>query len=109
MWTVCALAFFSPTGGHLSLVRTAAAQSAEELIGTWEGYGPSDSRAKQYTILELRADGTYTKTLDAVVDGKHYGGTHSGTFKSRGLLVYLSGDGNYGPYTQDLRYLKKVK
>ncbi len=84
-------------------------ESADPLVGVWEGDGPSDARARQHTVLELRADHTYTKTLRASVDGVDYGGTHSGTWTARGMTVDLSGDGHYPASTQDLRALQKVK
>lgn len=99
-----------PGGGAL-LNATAHAQSQDEadtLVGVWEGDGPSDARAQQHTVLELHADHTYTKTLRASVDGVAYGGTHSGTWTSRGNIVNLSGDGDYPPYSQDLRLMHKV-
>ena len=111
-YTIAAFAatFFAHPRAHLSLIPIAAAQSASELVGRWEGQGLSDSGAKQYVVLELRADSTYTKTLDAVVNGQRYGGTHSGTWKSRGSFqIHLSGDGNWPAYTQDLKSLRKVK
>ena len=110
MGVFVAVSFFAPTNAHFSLLSRASAQSASDLAGTWEGQGLSDSRARQFITLELRADGTYTKTLDSVVDGKHYGGTHSGTWKFlSSRQVFLSGDGNWPSYTQDLSLLRKVK
>ena len=49
-----------------------------------------DQRTEQHVLLELRAEHTYTKALEAVVDGAHYGGTHRGTWKVSAMKVYLS-------------------
>jgi len=84
-------------------------RDTQQYVGTWERNGPNDSRATQRIILELRADGTYTKTLNATVDGKPYGGTHSGTWKARGTTVDLSGDGNWPSISHDLREFRKVR
>ena len=56
----------------------------------------------------LRGDGTYTKTLEARVNGAPYGGTHDGTWSARGTTVYLSGDGNWPHITHDLSEFRKV-
>jgi hypothetical protein len=81
----------------------------DQLIGVWEGNGPSDSGGQQHTVLELRPDHTYTKTHQAKVNGTSYGGTHSGTWTANGMKVRLSGDGNFPPYTQDLSVMRKVR
>jgi len=109
LWTLAIALTFPVTDQRLGLVQSAAAQSNNELVGTWEGHGPSDNRAKQHVVLELRSDNTYTKTLDAVVDGKHYGGTHSGEYKARGKTVYLSGNKDWPPSNHDLSTMRKVK
>ena len=82
------------------------------LIGTWE-LAEGDSRASAVTLLELHADGTYKKTLSANVNNlshpsNSYGGTHTGTWKSRGQMVYLSGDDKWPAYMQDLAKARKL-
>jgi hypothetical protein len=79
-----------------------------DLAGTWEYVG-GDGGGQQKITLILRSDQTYTKTLDATVNGAHYGGTHSGTWTSEGMTVRLSGDGNWPPYTHDLSAFRKVR
>jgi hypothetical protein len=79
-------------------------------VGTWSNESSSAvSYAK--THLELRADGTYTKTLVArpasmgggVIGAASLGDTHSGTWSVAGpSRVLLSGDALHKPYTQDL-------
>lgn len=86
----------------------AAAQSPYQLVGTWES-DESTSRTQKHVELFLRGDGTYTKILAARVDGLPYGGTHDGTWTNQGMLVYLSGDGNWPATTEDLRNMQKVK
>lgn len=78
-----------------------------DLVGTWQ-YEGGDAGGQQKITLTLRADHSYTKTLDANVQGSHYGGTHSGTWSARGMVVDLSGDGNWPPYTHDLSSFRKV-
>jgi hypothetical protein len=111
-FVLLAAAFALPVTGGMILITAAHAESqdaSDQLVGVWEGDGPSDSSAQQHTILELRADHTYTKTLNATVNGAHYGGTHSGTWTARGMIVDLSGDGNYPAYSQNLHSMRKVK
>jgi hypothetical protein len=101
-----------PFAGGALFTSTAQAQrqdATDQIVGVWEGDGPNDARAQQHTVLELRPDHTYTKTLRATVDGVNYGGTHSGTWTARGMIVDLTGDGNYPAYSQDLRSMHKVK
>ena len=67
-----------------------------------------DQRTEQHVLLELRAEHTYTKALEAVVDGAHYGGAHGGTRKASAMKVYLSGDGNSPAYAQDMSLMRKA-
>jgi hypothetical protein len=89
--------------------------AASPLVGTWVQESAS---AVNYTRIEitLRADGTYTKTLIArtpmthggyVGSGPSLGGTHSGTWTANGMIVNLSGDGNWPPYQHDLRLFRR--
>ena len=106
-----AATFALPIVSSALLGAPAQAQSqdaTDQLVGVWEGDGLSDARAQQHTVLELRPDHTYTKTLRAMVDGVPYGGTHSGRWTAHGMIVDLSGDGNNPAYSQDLRSLHKV-
>lgn len=76
------------------------------LIGAWEKRG-QDASTHVYILLILRSDGTYRKTLDAVVDGVRYGGTHVGRWTAKGTVVYLSGDAKWPPYSHDLSEFQK--
>lgn len=93
----------------------AASSVDSSLIGTWSN---ETSTAVSYTKthLELRADGTYTKSFGArpptmgggVVGAATFGDTHSGTWSVAGpLLVRLSGDSRHSPYMQDLSLLSR--
>jgi hypothetical protein len=70
------------------------------LVGTWRFSG-GDLSAQQIIVLELRPDGTYTKTLAAYVQGARYGGTHTGTGPPAAqLFIYLGmGSGQRLPTT----------
>jgi hypothetical protein len=85
-------------------------QSSEDsrarLAGTWR-YATRDASTSQKITLVLRGDGTYTKTLEARVNAADYGGTHSGTWTAKGMVVHLSGDGNWPAYTHDLSTFTK--
>lgn len=92
---------------HDSLFSALAANSyteAEDLVGTWI-FQTGDAGASYRITLELRADGTYTKTLETNVS---VGGTHSGTWSNRGSVVYLSGDGNWPASSHDLAKFHRV-
>ena len=78
-----------------------------ELVGTWH-YEGGDSGGQQKIDLELRSDGTYSKTLVAYVRGHRYGGQHEGTWTAQGSMVHLSGDGNWPPYDHDLSLFRKT-
>jgi class 3 adenylate cyclase len=85
---------------------------SQSLVGTWE-IASGDKGAAEVTLLELHADGTYKKTLSANVknfDGtsNSYGTTHNGRWRSRGSIVYLSGDGNSPEYLQDLTKARRL-
>jgi hypothetical protein len=107
-----AATFALPIAGSAALntaAQTKSRHAVHQLIGVWKGNGPNNVSAKQHTVLELRRDHTYTKTFRATVDAVDYGGTHSGRWTARGMIVDLSGDGNYIGYSQDLRSMRKVK
>ena len=87
---------------------SAQVSDSHDLPGTWE-YEGGDGSAHQKITLILRSDQTYTKTLEAKVNGASYGGTHSGTWTADGMAVRLSGDGNWPPYTHDLSRFRKVR
>lgn len=103
--SLAVLAFGTAAGCSLAAERGTSVQSSRDdrarLAGTWR-YESNDPGAHQRVLLVLRADGTYTKTLDAVVNGSKYGGKHDGTWTARGMEVRLSGDGNWPAYTHDL-------
>jgi len=100
---------------------TAPLQAAEAtgqgwLIGTWVS---EDAGSVHYTHIEisLRADGTYTKTLQArtpgwggggIVGAPSLGGTHSGRWTANGMIVHLSGDGNWPASDYNLQGFRKV-
>ena len=73
-----------------------------------------DMVASHTTLLTLRSDGTYTKQFEAAVGGAlayistGFGGTHDGTWTREGDLVYLSGDGVWPPYTEDLKLFRQI-
>jgi len=90
-----------------------AADNRQDLVGTWVG-GAGDGGGSYVVELELHADGTYKKTLTARVSnpdgtGNGYGGSHNGTWTAKGSVVYLSGDGNWPPYSHDLSKFRKVR
>jgi hypothetical protein len=86
------------------------------LIGTWVY---EDAGSVHYTRIEitLRPDGTYTKTLRARTPGwggggtgiGGLGGTHHGRWTARGMVVSLSGDGNWPPSTHDLSSFRRIR
>jgi hypothetical protein len=86
------------------------------LIGTWVY---EDAGSVHFTRIEitLRPDGTYTKTLGARTPGwggggkgiGGLGGTHQGRWTSSGMVVYLSGDGNWPQSTHDLSGFRRVR
>ena len=78
-----------------------------QYVGTWE-MESGDSGAHQKITLALRADNTYSKTLEARVGGSPYGGTHEGTWTAKGTVVNLSGDGKWPPYSHDLSQFRKI-
>jgi hypothetical protein len=67
----------------------------------------SDESATSAATLILRADGTYTKKLDASAQGA-FGGTHHGRWTRNGDLVHLSGDGNWPPYDENLSLFRRA-
>ena len=73
-------------------------------VGTWQG-GYGDAGATYRVTLTLNGDGTYRKTLATNIG---VGGAHSGTWSLKGTTVYLSGDGNWPPYSHDLSTFLKV-
>lgn len=77
---------------------------ADGLVGVWE-FTKGDIGATYVIVLDLKADGSYTKQLRTSIGA---GGTHSGTWKYRGAVVYLSGDGNWPPISHDLSTFTKV-
>lgn len=100
--------------GAIALVGSVAAclpQSAEQvqgahdawsrLAGTWR-YETGDLTTFQRIVLILRDDGSYTKSLEARVNGVQYGGTHNGSWTARGMVVRISGDNKWPAFTHDL-------
>jgi hypothetical protein len=80
----------------------------ERFVGTWLKE-VSDATAQQKITLVLRRDGTYRKTLHAVIQGVSYGGTHEGTWSINGTIVQLSGDGKWPPYSHDLSEFRQIE
>ena len=109
---VALLGLFGPVGYGRASARAGKAfailNDESDLAGTWD-YERSDAGGQEKITLILRADHSYTKTLEANVQGSHYGGTHSGTWTARGMVVSLSGDGNWPPYTHDLSLFRKIR
>ncbi len=95
------------TSGSTAFANGATADD-RDLVGTWEFQGGEGS-AEQKITLTLRRDHSYTKTLEASVNGVPYGGTHSGTWNADGMNVRLSGDGNWPPYTHNLSSFHRVR
>lgn len=79
-----------------------------DLAGTWE-YEGGDGGGQEKITLILRADHSYTKKLESTAQGSRYGGIHSGTWTARGMVVSLSGDGNWPPYRHDLSSFRKIQ
>lgn len=111
----CAATILTLNVANLCHSQTVATHSvvtveAEEgsLVGAWHFSG-GDLSAHQTIDLELRGDGTYTKEFSATVQGAPYGGTHSGTWTARGMVVYLSGDGNWPAVSHDLSRFTRVR
>lgn len=77
-------------------------------VGAWVRQ-TSDPEASQKIILILRSDGTYRKTLDALVRGVPYGGTHEGTWTMSGTVVQLSGNRTWPPYSHDLSKFQRLE
>lgn len=75
--------------------------------------GTFDDRTASNTILVLRSDGTYTKHFGAAVGGfpvsGNFGGTHEGTWHAEGSRIFLSGDGNWPPYIEDLQNFTQLE
>ncbi len=74
--------------------------SDQQLVGSWykevfDGYFAYS------TTLDLRSDGTYTKTIRT--------GAHSGTWTSSGTIVHLSGDGHWPPTNENLSAFRKTR
>lgn len=86
------------------------------LIGTWVY---EDAGSVHYTRIEitLRPDGTYMKTMRARTPGwggggtgiGGLGGTQQGRWTAIGMVVHLSGDGNWPPSTHDLSSFSRVR
>jgi len=95
-------------GGGAGLAFANGVGAESDLVGTWE-YDGGDAGAQQKITLILRSDHSYTKTLEAHVQGANYGGTHSGTWTANGKVVRLSGDDNWPPYTHDLSLFRKLR
>jgi hypothetical protein len=91
-------------------------ETNSELIGTWVY---EDAGSVHYTRIEitLRPDGTYTKTLQGRTPGwggggtgiGGLGGTHQGRWTAKGMVVDLSGDGNWPQSTHDLSSFRRVR
>ena len=90
---------------------------SDSLAGVWVS---EESSAVYYKRIELtlRADGTYTKTLKARTSGyggagtvgaPSLGGTHSGRWSASGMVVHLSGDGNWPAAVHNLAEFQRVQ
>ena len=84
-----------------------AFQSQDPHLGTWQRE-VSDSTGRTRIVLELRGNGTYTKSLDAYLKGQSFQATEEGTWTANGPLVRLSGDGSRPPSGHDLRNYQKL-
>ena len=103
-----ACSFFATAFPTVAMGQSTHQTDADSKAGSWRKE-IHDNRSVAVTTLILRSDGTYTKTLKSVVDGRNYGGTHEGRWTAEGNAVHLSGDGNWPPYTEDLGAFTKMK
>ena len=76
-------------------------------LGTWQRE-VKDSTGQTKITLQLRADGTYTKILDAFLRGKNFHGTEDGVWSANGPLVLLSGNREFPASRHDLRNYQKI-
>jgi len=90
------------------LLQAAQDDQASRLAGTWQKE-VSDAYTSATTILTLRSDKTYTKVFRSKVGGAPYGGTHDGTWTANGMVVQLSGDGNWPATRENLREFRKLQ
>ncbi len=72
----------------------------QQLVGSWHKQA-FDGYFAYSTTIDLRSDGTYTKTLRT--------GAHSGSWTSSGTIVHLSGDGHWPPTNEDLSAFRKIR
>jgi hypothetical protein len=84
-----------------------AQRARDPYLGTWQRE-VKDSTGETKITLELRADGTYTKTLDAFLRGRAFHGSETGTWTADGPVVQCSGDGNSPASTHNLQYYQKI-
>lgn len=76
-------------------------------LGTWQRQ-VTDATGTTRITLQIREDGTYTKTLDASLKGKSFHGSEQGSWAANGPLVLLSGDSQFPASRHDLRNYKKI-
>jgi hypothetical protein len=87
-------------------------QQRNPLSGLWRFESSSLSHYEEI-VLTLRDDGTYTKKFTGRMSswsgGPTGGGTHDGSWQANGMVVRLSGDGNWPGSTHDLRSFQKLR
>lgn len=101
----------------MSLFILGCAGERSKLAGTWR-YESASAVGYQEIVLELKADGTYTKQLKfrtptmysgMVGSGPTGGGEHSGTWTATGTVVSLSGDRRWPASSHDLSGFQRVR
>ncbi len=106
-----------PTAPGVGFVPVGGGGGDGSLAGVWVSEVASAVYYKRIE-LTLRPDGTYTKTFTARTSGyggagtvgaPSLGGTHSGRWTADGLVVHLSGDGNWPPFDHNLAEFQKVQ
>jgi hypothetical protein len=90
---------------------------SNSLAGVWFSEVASAVQYKRID-LTLRPDGTYTKTFTARTSGwggagtvgaPSLGGTHTGRWTANGMMVHLSGDGNWPASDHNLAEFRRVQ
>src|SRR5438309_268948 len=76
-------------------------------LGTWQRTA-KDSTGETTITLELKADGSYRKKMDAFLRGQAFHSSEVGTWTADGPVVQCSGDGEAPASNHNLRYYQKI-